>query len=61
MPIKNSIIIVSIIAVYGTAFAWVKSASQTNGRDIQTAFAGSNVPLPGPGQKKVVLKTLGMA
>ena len=60
MPVKKWIIIVSVIAVSGIAFVWMKGASQTDGRDIRITSTSSNVPAPGPGQKKVVLKNLGM-
>lgn len=47
--------------ILGTAFAWINGLSQTNGLDITPSYADSNVPAPGPSQKKVVLKKLGMA
>lgn len=50
-----------IVVVFALAFVWLKSASQPWAPGIQTVSAGSNVPAPGTGQKKVVLKNLGMA
>lgn len=60
MHIKKWISIVIIIGIFVVAFVWMKGASQTTGRDIQLTYVSSNVPAPGPGQKKVLLKDLGM-
>jgi hypothetical protein len=61
MPIKKLAGIVVIFGVFGAALLWIKGASQTDGRDVQTVSASAKVPAPGPGQNKVVLKNLGMA
>lgn len=61
MHIKKWITFFIIIGFFGITFVWMKGASQTNGGGIQISQVSSNVPAPGPGQKKVVFKNLGMS
>lgn len=61
MDIKKWIGIVIIIVVLGIAILWMRGASDVNGRDVQVTRVSSKIPAPGPGQKKVFLKNLGMA
>lgn len=61
MHIKKWLSIVIGVGLLAILFGWMSGTSQTIGRDILTLYASSNVPAPGPGQKKVVLKNLGMS
>jgi hypothetical protein len=50
-----------IVVVFGIAFMRMNSSSQTRNPELQMVSAGSTIPAPAPGQKKVVLKNLRMA
>jgi len=61
MDIKKWIGIVIIIVVLGIAILWMRGGSDVNGRDVQVTQLNSKLPAPTSGQKKVVLKNLGMS
>lgn len=61
MEVKTWISLAVLIGVLGIAFVWMKGTTQTSGQGIEISSTSSNVPAPGPGQKKVVLKNLGMS
>jgi hypothetical protein len=52
---------VIVTIVLGMTILWMRSASDVRGRDIQVTQLNSKVPAPTAGQKKVLLKNLGMA
>lgn len=60
MPIKRWVGIVILVGLVAIGLVWIKGISQTTGRDVPTTYVSSSVPAPAPGQKKVVLKDLGM-
>lgn len=60
MPGKIWIGIVIVVGLAAIGLVWTKRTSLTAERDIPYASVSSSVPAPAPGQKKVVLKNLGM-
>ena len=60
MNIKKWVSIVIGVGLLAIALLWMKGISQTTGRDVPTTYVSSSVPAPAPGQKKIVLKNLGM-
>ena len=59
MNIKNVSIVIGV-GLLAIAFLWMKGISQITGRDVPATYVSSSVPAPTPGQKKIVLKNLGM-
>ena len=53
MHLKNWVGIVIVVGLLAFALVWIQG-------DSTTTSASSTVPAPGPDQKKVVLKNLGM-
>lgn len=60
MYIKKWVGVVIVVGFLGVAFVWIKGQSQIPGQDMPATYKSSSVPVPGPGQKKVVFKNLGM-
>jgi hypothetical protein len=60
MQIKKWLSLAIVTVAFGIAYVWIKGTPETNGRDAQVEPVSSNVPAPGPGQKKVLLRNLGM-
>lgn len=60
MHVKKWVGIAIAIGLFAVVFVWMPGTSQTIGRDLPSSYASSNVPAPGPSQRKVLLKDLGM-
>jgi hypothetical protein len=61
MDIKKWIGVAIIIVVLGSTIFWMRAASDVNWRDVQVTQSNSKLPAPGPDQRKVILKNLGMS
>lgn len=57
---KSWIKISVVAAIVGILYFWVKVIPPSTEGQVPVTYTSQNVLAPGPGQKKVVLKNLGM-